>query len=272
MVNPVKRACDPCHRRKVKCDGAGQGPRCNNCNAAGLSCTYNAVPQKKGPKGSRAKVISELRETQRITSLLARIQSRSYPGSAAPPPADPALAAANGPSPGLVTNEVVKPSLDYFFDNLYPNMPIFDRESLDGQGIFMEQNRDVYCLVTALCAFVMLQPGMMVPTNPDVQDFHPMGGNTNLVAKAILFEEVLRVRAGYEYLEAPTFNAVATSYLLFACCVGEEMHNRAWYYLREASTLLHMLDMHKEETYQSWKPAEAAKRRRLYWLVATSER
>lgn len=33
---------------------------------AGLACTYNAIPQKKGPKGSRAKVLAEIREHQRI--------------------------------------------------------------------------------------------------------------------------------------------------------------------------------------------------------------
>ncbi|CCC13727.1 unnamed protein product [Sordaria macrospora k-hell] len=61
MSTAVKRACDACHRRKVKCDGINP---CRNCHASQLTCTYNAIPQKKGPKGSRAKVISELRETQ----------------------------------------------------------------------------------------------------------------------------------------------------------------------------------------------------------------
>lgn len=46
----VKRACDACHRRKVKCIGDGTRT-CKNCQSAGLTCTYNAIPQKKGPKG-----------------------------------------------------------------------------------------------------------------------------------------------------------------------------------------------------------------------------
>jgi hypothetical protein len=57
-----------CHRRKVKCIGEGTNP-CKNCLSAGLACTYNAIPQKKGPKGSRAKVLSELRENQRNAQL-----------------------------------------------------------------------------------------------------------------------------------------------------------------------------------------------------------
>ena len=58
---PVKKACDACHRRKVRCSGSVP---CKNCGQANLQCTYLAIPQKKGPKGSRAKVISEIRDTQ----------------------------------------------------------------------------------------------------------------------------------------------------------------------------------------------------------------
>ncbi|KAF4624622.1 hypothetical protein G7Y89_g13549 [Cudoniella acicularis] len=40
----AKRACDACHRRKVKCDGINP---CRNCSSAQLSCTYHAIPQGK---------------------------------------------------------------------------------------------------------------------------------------------------------------------------------------------------------------------------------
>lgn len=39
-----------CRRRKVKCT-EGTNP-CKNCTYAGYTCTYNAILQKKGPKGS----------------------------------------------------------------------------------------------------------------------------------------------------------------------------------------------------------------------------
>ncbi|KUJ19143.1 uncharacterized protein LY89DRAFT_478685 [Mollisia scopiformis] len=53
MSTSVKRACDACHRRKLKCDGINP---CRNCSSAQLSCTYHAIPQQKDPKGSRAKL------------------------------------------------------------------------------------------------------------------------------------------------------------------------------------------------------------------------
>ncbi|QPG93953.1 hypothetical protein C2857_003780 [Epichloe festucae Fl1] len=261
MTQAVKRACDACHRRKVKCDGINP---CRNCSSAQLSCTYNAIPQKKGPKGSRAKVISELRETQRQTSLSAKVQNRMN-GIACPP-----IGASLAPTPGLVTSELVKECAQFFFDNLYPQAPILDRRQIEQQVLYMEQNRDAYCLMTSLCAFVMLQPGMSMPTgDPYNLDMVP---GANIVSSQLLLEECLRVRKGYEYLDTITLNALATNFFLFGCYSGQEMHDKAWYHLREATTMVHMAGMNKEEHYMQFDAAEAARRRRLYWLIFSTER
>ncbi|KAG5987927.1 hypothetical protein E4U54_004828 [Claviceps lovelessii] len=261
MTQAVKRACDACHRRKVKCDGINP---CRNCSSAQLSCTYNAIPQKKGPKGSRAKVISELRETQRQTSLSAKVQNRM--NGVACPPAGASLA----PTPGLLTSELVKECAQFFFDNLYPQAPILERRLIEQQVLYMEQNRDAYCLLTSLCAFIMLQPGMSMPTgDPFNLDMVP---GANIVSSQLLLEECLRVRKGYEYLDAITLNALATNFFLFGCYSGQEMHDRAWYYLREATTMIHLAGMNKEEHYMHFDAAEAARRRRVYWLIFSTER
>ncbi|ODA79064.1 hypothetical protein RJ55_04655 [Drechmeria coniospora] len=261
MSQAVKRACDACHRRKVKCDGINP---CRNCSSAQLSCTYNAIPQKKGPKGSRAKVISELRETQRQTSLSAKVQSRM--NGIPCPPTNPAL----GPTPGLLTSELVKDCAQFFFDNLYAQAPILDRRQVEQQVLYMEQNRDAYCLMTSLCAFVMLQPGMaMPPGDPYNLDMMP---GANIISSQLLLEEAIRVRKGYDYLDSITLNALATNYFLFGCYNGQEMHDKAWYYLREATTMIHMIGMSKEEYYLQFDAAEATRRRRLYWLFFVTER
>ncbi|KAF5137327.1 Maltose fermentation regulatory protein MAL13 [Metarhizium anisopliae] len=261
MSQAVKRACDACHRRKVKCDGINP---CRNCASAQLSCTYNAIPQKKGPKGSRAKVISELRETQRQTSLSAKVQSRM--NGIACPPTTSGLA----PTPGLLTSELVKECAQFFFDNLYPQAPILDRRQIEQQVLYMEQNRDAYCLMTSLCAFIMLQPGMSMPAgDPYSLDMVP---GANIVSSQLLLEECLRVRKGYEYLDSITLNSLATNFFLFGCFSGQEMHDKAWYYLREATTMIHMAGMDKEEHYMQFDAAEASRRRRLFWLLFSVER
>jgi len=262
MAQAVKRACDACHRRKVKCDGITP---CRNCSAAQLGCTYNAVPQKKGPKGSRAKVITELRETQRQTSLSARVQSRinGAGGLSAP---DPALS----PSPGLLSPEFVKECVNFYFDNLYTQIPILNREQIEQYMLYMEQNRDAYCLLTSLCAFMMLQPGMNMPANDPYN--LDMNAGAPIVSSQVLLEEVLRVRKGSEYAEAPNFNAVATNFFIYGCYYGMEMHDRAWFYLREGCTMMELANWHNEETYGGVDLGESARRRRLYWLFLVSER
>lgn len=262
MTQAVKRACDACHRRKVKCDGLST---CKNCSAAGLACTYNAIPQKKGPKGSRAKVISELRENQRQTSLSAKVQSRINGSNGMPLP-DPGL----NPSPGLLSPEFVKECVNFYFDHLYPQIPILNRDQMEHYMRYMEQNRDSYCLLTSLCAFIMLQPGMNMPPNdPYNLDMNP---GAPIVASQLLLEEALRVRKGSEYSEAINFDVVATSFFIYGCYYGLELHDRAWFYLREGVTMIELANWHNEESYAGIDVGEAARRRRLYWLFALSER
>lgn len=47
----LKRACDCCRKRKVKCDGADP---CSPCKKASIQCAYLQPPKKKGPKGLRS--------------------------------------------------------------------------------------------------------------------------------------------------------------------------------------------------------------------------
>lgn len=257
MSTAVKRACDACHRRKVKCDGINP---CRNCSASQLACTYNAIPQKKGPKGSRAKVISELRETQRQTSLTSKVQGRN--GG----PSSPSLA----PTPGLLPAETVKECIEFYFANMYPTMPILHRQRLEQQTNFMEHTMDTYCLLTSLCAFMMLQPGMTLPgTDPYSLDTMP---GANIVSATVLLEETLRVRKSFDYLESSTLNTLCTSYFLFGCYYALDMHDKAWFHLREATTLMHMIGMNLEETYRQYDQIEASRRRRLYWLFFITER
>lgn len=55
----LRRACDCCRKRKVKCDG--EEP-CSPCKKASIRCAYLQPPKKKGPKGLRsARVLHALR-------------------------------------------------------------------------------------------------------------------------------------------------------------------------------------------------------------------
>ncbi|KAG8676228.1 hypothetical protein FPOAC2_02317 [Fusarium poae] len=252
-----KRACDGCHRRKVKCDSNNP---CRNCNTANIQCTYNAIPQKKGPKGSRAKVISELRENQRLTSLPVKVQARMNG-------VIPDAITHHNPVPGLLTAEFAKSCVNFFFENLYSKLPILDRNAIEAHLPAMERNPDIYCLFTAMSAFMMLQPGMGFPTADYNLSMEP---GATIAASAILLDECLRVRKGSDYWERPTHYALATNFFIFAIHYSQEAHSSAWYYLREATTMIQMSSLNNDDKYL--QDADSIRRRRLFWLFFNAER
>ncbi|KAF9774868.1 hypothetical protein IL306_007112 [Fusarium sp. DS 682] len=264
MTTAVKRACDGCHRRKVKCDS---GITCRNCATAGIECTYLAIPQKKGPKGSRAKVITELRDNQRQASLAAKVHNRLH-GNAV----DTTIPALN-PTAGMLSNDLIKACVQYYFDNAYSTLPFLDRAQIEQMMQNMENGRDRYCLFAALCAYVVLQPGMTLPVSSAEETFNIQAlPGANITASVLLLEECLRVRKGSEYYETPNFNILVTNVFIYACIKIIDGADRAWYYLREASTMALTANMDKEETYAQFPTAESVRRRRLFWFLFASER
>lgn len=250
-----------CHRRKVKCIGEGTNP-CKNCVSAGLACTYNAIPQKKGPKGSRAKVLSELRENQRNAQLAAGFpQDLSYDGRT--------LSSTFARAQNLLPAGLVESCLDFFFANVYPSEPVLHRQKAQEAAVNMERSTEAYCMIVALCAYVMIRANMKVPTNmlsrPEIAQM------SNLTLGHALLEESVRVRNGYDYRENPTHMTVLTSWFYCGCYFGLARENTAWGYLREATTQAQLLGMHDEETYKH-DPLDISRKRVLYWLLFIAER
>ena len=277
---PAKKACDACHRRKVRCTG---GRPCKNCGQASLQCTYLAIPQKKGPKGSRAKVISEIRDTQQQrhhqqsaqsgpTALSPTQQTQlksecSYDFNA---PLSPSYSS----TPGLLSQQTVDCCLGFFFDQLYPTHPILNRskilELVDCQG---SEPSEGYCLIASLCAFIMIQPGMTMSVSGALgESYEGEPPQSRYGFASMLIEDVLRVRKGIDYVDDPTLLSVQTSFFLYSSYFTLEKQNACWFHLREATTLAQMLSMHDEASYQNGNALENIYRRRTFWLVLLTER
>jgi hypothetical protein len=275
---PVKRACDrsvhrpaafhmptdidhSCHRRKVKCIGEGTNP-CKNCLSAGLACTYNAIPQKKGPKGSRAKVLSELRENQRNAQLAAGFpQDMGFDSRT--------LSSTFARAQGLLPPGLVDSCLDFFFDHVYPSTPVLHRQKAQEAAVNMERSTEAYCLIVALCAYVMIQANMKVA--PNMMPRPELAQMSNITLGHALLEESVRVRNGYDHRENPTHMTVLTSWFYSGSYFGLAQENTAWVYLREATTHAQLLGMHDEATYKH-DPLDISRKRVLYWLLFIAER
>ncbi|CAN9263213.1 unnamed protein product [Alternaria sp. RS040] len=258
---PVKRACDSCHRRKVKCIGEGTAP-CKNCVSAGLACTYNAIPQKKGPKGSRAKVLSELRETQRNAQLAAGFPTDlGFDGRT--------ISSTFARTPGLMPPALVESCIEYFFAHVYPSEPVLHRQRAQEAAVGMDRSTEAYCMVVALCAYVMIQANHKPPVS--VLPRPEMAHMSNVGIGHVLLEESVRVRQGYDHRENPTHYSVLTSWFYSGCYFGLARENTAWTYLRDATTQAQLLGMHDEETYKH-DPLDISRKRVLYWLLFIAER
>ena len=231
---------------------------CENCSQAGLLCTYDAVPQKKGPKGSRAKVISQLRETQK--------QAEQTTQSSASPPSSPK----NPRTPGLLTHDTTSQCIEFFFAHMYPTMPVLDRKHMDERWAEADKSFEAYCLLCALSAFMMIQPG--INQEPYRSGNRSPSPATNPALGVLFMEEAVRVRKRVDYVENPTVDTVTTSFFLFGCCFGLNKHNTAWLHLRDATALAQLLGMQEESTYASGDPLENSLKRRLFWLLFVTER
>ncbi|KAM6522991.1 hypothetical protein FALCPG4_012597 [Fusarium falciforme] len=82
----MKRACDPCRRRKIKCDGFQP---CATCHTSGFSCSYNAPVLKRGPRRKSPALsrpsqdpspVSSLSQHERYSSAADSNADRDSPG------------------------------------------------------------------------------------------------------------------------------------------------------------------------------------------------
>ncbi len=214
----------------------------------------------KGPKGSRAKVISELRETQRQTQLAAQ---RDGFGS---PPLSPTFARKSG----LLSMDIITTCVDYFFANLYPTQPILHRQKVGEMIGQMDADPEAYCLVVSLCAYMLIQPNLDL--QPSALDGLDMPTRSNAQLGQAFLAEALRFRKAFNYVENPTSWSVMTSFFFFACHFCLDMQGTAWFHLREATTLALTVGMHEEATYRTADIVESSRMRRLYWLLFVTER
>jgi hypothetical protein len=58
----IKRACDGCKIRKIKCSEVSP---CEGCVAIGIHCTFKKGQRTRGPRNLRAKTLQVIAQTQR---------------------------------------------------------------------------------------------------------------------------------------------------------------------------------------------------------------
>ena len=153
---------------------------------------------------------------------------------------------------------------------MHPSQPVLHRGQVQDLVQAMGRSTEAYCLITALCALVIIQPNMTLPERVSSDSRTTPGYGAY---RATLFlDESLRVRKSINYAESPTVNSIITSFFIFKVYLLLDKSNMAWFHLREATTLALMMGMNEEETYTTGDPAANARKCRLFWLLFVTER
>ena len=270
----VKQACDCCHTRKIRCDGDDP---CVNCQMTELTCTYLAIPKKKGPKGRR--IGKEPRLTGKRKEKTHVVNGSGT--SKVPPPIAPQYREERNhhvplqvpvddyesgfqPSP-LLSPGLLKSCVDGFFAHKYPIMPILDRDQIYSMLPNLQNDPEQYGLITALCSAIILQPEIL--GQPLLED------PNSRPSSEFFINETRRARQYCNHIETPSLVTVQTSFFLFASLFSSGKDNSAWFYIREAMTVLQIQRLHEEATYLNMTdPLYATYCRRTFWLLFVTER
>lgn len=246
----AKHACDACSRRKIRCDG---NKPCSACTHSSLQCAYLTRPQPKGRQGRSANVISALRASQ-IGNIYGSIAQRDKNAI----PRSPEYHR----TPGLLSSDTIDACVNFFFTDFYSTLPVLQREMLDYSGDVMSTTTETYYLIVSFCAFIIIQTGSVHHTAST--------SDGNLLQSDVgygqaLINEALEARRSANPLIQPSVQAVVTSFLLYGSYRSLNDQSKAWFFLREATTL-----------YMSGIPEGNAQGsldwNQLFWLLLITER
>ncbi|KAF2743906.1 hypothetical protein M011DRAFT_471031 [Sporormia fimetaria CBS 119925] len=238
--NRLRKACDSCSIRKVKCDESG--PPCRACAALEIPCTFDRPSRRRGPPNKHAEAIKN--KKRRLDGTEA--------GSGASTPASPtnaahALAQLSSHPPQLSAESIcpvptMNALIDDFFTHIHPLCPFPHEPSFREAWERREDYTNPYFL--ALLASMIACLVASFPRKPrlhiraQTRDLYP--SHLALVDKC---REVCAQARGPGYLDSPTLNVYDACASYFLGLAGAYTFN--WRQLRlyfgECLTILRAL-------------------------------
>jgi hypothetical protein len=295
--------CDGCTLRRVKCEA---GRPCFECKARGIECTVLRKRQKRGPKGGpRTKTRQKVEEFQRsIRDAQARGHDQNLVGCSTPavveaPTNDDGIGIGNDnhiwdgigedgnvwlpaidtPRQSEAANASQSPPLStcqsYFklpleeyrrFIELYRKRaymvwPVISCDDLLSKLSADPNDYESYALAASLCAALIAQ--LRLPE-------HAKGRHTT--SSLQFATDCLRMRDLYDYRESYSLSSVLIPFFLHVYYANASKLRTAGFFIREAITYVHALELGRPETYSHLGRKEQSLRLRLYWLLLVSER
>ncbi|KAL4884960.1 glycoside hydrolase superfamily [Aspergillus karnatakaensis] len=243
------KACDPCRRRKVRCNGH---QRCQQCEHLDLRCTYTENKDARSRKNAlrRGTHISEYKSSSTQNAKIEPVQIPTLVvGPASPPDLSVPLSTA------YLHNLIPK-----YMEYVYRFNPIMTSDEICESIAKMEADRDH-------AAFVYVFTAVTIDlTQSNVSASHVSEQIQELTRRAV------EIRTPLLPGIRPCILRAITSVYIQMCYMSLGQYDLGFFYLREAISMLHLLRIDDKSYMASLDLTERSRRQRLYWLCFIHER
>ena len=234
----VSRACDACKLRKVKCNGE---TRCSQCAHTGLRCIYSSTAKPRS-QGRRGRVISEYK------------QQTSNPS--------------RNLAPLLPRKDEVVLDKTYFLNLLpeymsavYPVQPILSEDEIRQSIDAMDHDKEAYSYVHAFGACTLNLSYIGNRRTPEITEAIERLANESIRSRPL-------VTKGFK----SSTRQCMISLHLHNCFMTGRDSDTAFFYMRDAITMVQMLGIETSSTMSMLPTHERARLQRLYWEAFIHER
>ncbi|KAJ5748178.1 uncharacterized protein N7511_009874 [Penicillium nucicola] len=239
----LRKACDACSIRKVKCDTGG--PPCRSCASLEIPCTYERPSRRRGPPNRHAEALKK----QKREPLLD--DETSLSPADYPPVTTPQTTFANPPSgqfalsaESICSLHTVQLLLDDFFTYIHPLVPVPHEPTFRAAFERREDvtNHTFLALLASMIGFLVAsfprRPKLRLNTEAERNAFP----NSIALVKHCLDVAIQARGAGYLDRNATVYDA-AISYFLAVCAGYIFNMRRCRVYLSECRAMLSVYDL-----------------------------
>lgn len=276
----MKRSCDYCVKRKVRCDSLQSCQKCQRADPP-LECTFLRPINKRGPKHPRAAtlqkdlyIVAEPQARRRhdtrleVPELVTRNRrSISFSRSASSvvslsdlpsePLQRPVLSPAHtsSDSPERIRFSTLRQFITVYRSRIYPVWPVVDSSTLLTRLEDGGQTMEVYVMATALCAATMMQLRL------------PALKEDPTATSARMESECTRAQSLCDYREHPTLDTVLTSFFLHIYHANIENRNSSMSFVQEAISFARLLGLDNDVTGEQGNTGSSVDGQSLFWLL-----
>ncbi|PYI04875.1 Zn(II)2Cys6 transcription factor [Aspergillus sclerotiicarbonarius CBS 121057] len=235
----LRKACDACSIRKVKCDTSG--PPCRSCASLDIPCTYERPSRRRGPPNRHAEAFKKQKLAESPAGSPSPSDHTTTPG---PPPSTPSSSSAPLSLESICSLPTIRLLVDDFFTFIHPLVPIPHEPTFRAS---LERREDLTnptflaltaAMIGTLVASFPRRPKQHIKTEAEKAAFpHSMA----LVKRC---HDVAVQARGSGYLDrSATVYDAAISYFL-GLCSGYVWHmRRCRAYFAECLTMIHVYDL-----------------------------